>query len=326
MFSLGPTRSTWAVHSRGSRSKSAARTRPKPRSTTRSVQPARTGGRARRARAVLTFSRSVRSVFPHRTRTRLDCLPVPHVRGRAVDDWLLHLFADVRVPQELVLVRAQHARGLCLCVWLVCIPFCHGDDGSDAWSWRGPTGTYRPPPSLPLRAPPAPRARLCDDDAAAVHQLQAAVRGAHAVEDAHVQVPQHHHRRPLCVYHPHAVSASARVLPRRCAGVVFSSRRSTATSSLGTRPHADRRALLVRDGDGGSATSGPDIIFIIYIYQRWSYPTDMSRVNEFGQGGTDDDDDGNVAASAGAIAAGTSASAGAAATPSGDAAASKKNQ
>jgi len=28
-----------------------------------------------------------------------------------------------------------------------------------------------------------------------------------------------------------------------------------------------------------------DIIFLIYLYQRWIYPTDYSRVNEFGQGG-----------------------------------------
>ncbi len=28
-----------------------------------------------------------------------------------------------------------------------------------------------------------------------------------------------------------------------------------------------------------------DIIFVIYLYQRWIYPVDKSRVNEFGQGG-----------------------------------------
>lgn len=26
-----------------------------------------------------------------------------------------------------------------------------------------------------------------------------------------------------------------------------------------------------------------DIIFMIYLYQRWLYPVDKSRVNEFGQ-------------------------------------------
>lgn len=34
-----------------------------------------------------------------------------------------------------------------------------------------------------------------------------------------------------------------------------------------------------------------DIIFFIYLYQRWIYAVDMTRVNEFGQGGTEDDDD-----------------------------------
>ncbi|KAJ6402728.1 hypothetical protein OIU84_014767 [Salix udensis] len=31
-----------------------------------------------------------------------------------------------------------------------------------------------------------------------------------------------------------------------------------------------------------------DLIFLIYIYQRWVYPVDRSRVNEFGFGGEDD--------------------------------------
>ena len=26
-----------------------------------------------------------------------------------------------------------------------------------------------------------------------------------------------------------------------------------------------------------------DIIFVIYLFQRWKYPTDMSRPNEYGQ-------------------------------------------
>lgn len=30
-----------------------------------------------------------------------------------------------------------------------------------------------------------------------------------------------------------------------------------------------------------------DIIFLIYLYQRWIYPVDKSRVNEFGFGGED---------------------------------------
>lgn len=34
-----------------------------------------------------------------------------------------------------------------------------------------------------------------------------------------------------------------------------------------------------------------DIIFLIYLYQRWIYRIDYSRVNEFGQGGADDEPD-----------------------------------
>ncbi|TQS33066.1 hypothetical protein Golomagni_06604 [Golovinomyces magnicellulatus] len=37
------------------------------------------------------------------------------------------------------------------------------------------------------------------------------------------------------------------------------------------------------------ATFRDDIIFFIYIYQRWAYTTDYTRVNEFGQGGDDDE-------------------------------------
>jgi len=35
------------------------------------------------------------------------------------------------------------------------------------------------------------------------------------------------------------------------------------------------------------ATFRDDIIFFVYIYQRWAYRVDHSRVNEFGQGGDD---------------------------------------
>jgi hypothetical protein len=31
-----------------------------------------------------------------------------------------------------------------------------------------------------------------------------------------------------------------------------------------------------------------DIIFLIYLYQRWVYPVDKKRVNEFGFGGEDE--------------------------------------
>jgi hypothetical protein len=37
------------------------------------------------------------------------------------------------------------------------------------------------------------------------------------------------------------------------------------------------------------ATFRDDIIFFIYLYQRWAYKIDYTRVNEFGQGGDDDE-------------------------------------
>ncbi|KAJ6438289.1 ClpTM1 domain-containing protein [Purpureocillium lavendulum] len=37
------------------------------------------------------------------------------------------------------------------------------------------------------------------------------------------------------------------------------------------------------------ATFRDDIIFFIYLYQKWAYKTDYTRVNEFGQGGDDDE-------------------------------------
>jgi hypothetical protein len=36
------------------------------------------------------------------------------------------------------------------------------------------------------------------------------------------------------------------------------------------------------------ATLRDDVIFFVYIYQRWAYRVDYSRVNEFGQGGEDE--------------------------------------
>ena len=34
-----------------------------------------------------------------------------------------------------------------------------------------------------------------------------------------------------------------------------------------------------------------DIVFLIYLYQRWIYPVDKKRINEFGQGGVDEDEE-----------------------------------
>ncbi|KAG6292612.1 hypothetical protein E4U46_008444 [Claviceps purpurea] len=36
------------------------------------------------------------------------------------------------------------------------------------------------------------------------------------------------------------------------------------------------------------ATLRDDVIFFVYLYQRWAYRTDFTRVNEFGQGGDDE--------------------------------------
>jgi hypothetical protein len=38
------------------------------------------------------------------------------------------------------------------------------------------------------------------------------------------------------------------------------------------------------------ATLRDDVIFFVYLYQRWKYRVDYTRVNEFGQGGDDEDD------------------------------------
>ena len=37
------------------------------------------------------------------------------------------------------------------------------------------------------------------------------------------------------------------------------------------------------------ATFRDDVIFFIYLYQKWAYKVDYTRVNEFGQGGDDDE-------------------------------------
>ena len=41
-----------------------------------------------------------------------------------------------------------------------------------------------------------------------------------------------------------------------------------------------------------------DLIFLIYLYQRWVYRVDFSRVNEYGQGGDVDPDPAAIASSA----------------------------
>lgn len=39
------------------------------------------------------------------------------------------------------------------------------------------------------------------------------------------------------------------------------------------------------------ATLRDDVIFFVYLYQKWAYKTDYTRVNEFGQGGDDEEED-----------------------------------
>ena len=42
-----------------------------------------------------------------------------------------------------------------------------------------------------------------------------------------------------------------------------------------------------------SHTYFADLIFLIYLYQRWVYPVDKKRINEFGFGGEDDQTSGS---------------------------------
>ncbi len=39
------------------------------------------------------------------------------------------------------------------------------------------------------------------------------------------------------------------------------------------------------------ATLRDDVIFFVYLYQKWKYKVDYSRVNEFGQGGDDEEEE-----------------------------------
>jgi len=45
-----------------------------------------------------------------------------------------------------------------------------------------------------------------------------------------------------------------------------------------------------------------DVVFFVYLYQRWIYPIDKKRVNEFGRAYDDADDDPSDAAAAAAAA------------------------
>jgi hypothetical protein len=38
------------------------------------------------------------------------------------------------------------------------------------------------------------------------------------------------------------------------------------------------------------ATLRDDVIFFVWLYQKWKYRVDYSRINEFGQGGDSDDE------------------------------------
>jgi hypothetical protein len=44
-----------------------------------------------------------------------------------------------------------------------------------------------------------------------------------------------------------------------------------------------------------------DLIFFIYLYQKWTYRVDYSRTNEFGQGGEQEDEPSNLSEDAGRI-------------------------
>ena len=114
---------------------------------------------------------------------------------------------------------------------------------------------------LLLRLPP--HLWLHHDDAAAVHQLQAQVSGAPAVAHDDLQGVEHVHRRHLRLRHQDAHPLPHRLLPRRCA-----------------RPALPADHNLVDRFVFGFVFA--DIIFFIFLYQRWIYRVDPSRLNEFG--------------------------------------------
>jgi hypothetical protein len=45
--------------------------------------------------------------------------------------------------------------------------------------------------------------------------------------------------------------------------------------------------MLSLFSSAGCVSPCADIIFFIFLYQRWIYPVDKTRVNEFGQSGED---------------------------------------
>lgn len=47
-----------------------------------------------------------------------------------------------------------------------------------------------------------------------------------------------------------------------------------------------------------SVLSSPDVVFFIYLYQRWIYRVDPNRVNEFGTSGVDQIQNNTAAADA----------------------------
>lgn len=73
-------------------------------------------------------------------------------------------------------------------------------------------------------------------------------------------------------------------------------------------PLPARAALSARPPDA-HCHPGADIIFFIYLYQRWKYRVDPNRVNEYGQSGVEGEASGAGAAAAGAIRAGAAAGA-----------------
>ncbi|GAB2250194.1 hypothetical protein Droror1_Dr00013553 [Drosera rotundifolia] len=71
---------------------------------------------------------------------------------------------------------------------------------------------------------------------------------------------------------------------------------------VGGSGHAvlEQAGEAVEDSEIRSRARASDIIFLIYVYQRWIYPVDHKRVTEFGFGGEDEDEastssDGTVA-------------------------------
>lgn len=102
--------------------------------------------------------------------------------------------------------------------------------------------------------------RLHHDDAPAVHQLQTQVCRTSAMAHDELQIPQHFHRRYLRFRYQDANYVPPWLLQRWLVMIFFPQKKVTL------------KMLMCLS----------DIVFFIFLYQRWIYKIDPSRLNEFG--------------------------------------------